>query len=140
MFVNVLKSPPIPWIAISFFLSNLAWATESGKNGDESGATEKALRIVPLLTSTPLTGTGVGLSASYLYQLDESSKSQLQIGGQYSNTDSVTLFVRNNSFFNDDGIGLRYAIQSRTGLDLRLDVVTTSENEESVYLTLNQAF
>ena len=44
---------------------------------------EKALRIVPLVTSTPLTGTGV---------------------------------------------------------DLRLDLVTTSENEESVYLTLNQAF
>ena len=38
------------------------------------------------------------------------------------------------------GIGARYAIQRRTGVDLRLDLVTTSENEESVYLTLNQAF
>ena len=38
------------------------------------------------------------------------------------------------------GIGMRYAIQRRTGVDLRLDLVTTSENEESVYLTLNQAF
>ena len=38
------------------------------------------------------------------------------------------------------GVGLRYAIQRRTGVDLRLDVVTTSENEESIYLTLNQAF
>ena len=38
------------------------------------------------------------------------------------------------------GLGVRYAIQRRTGVDLRLDLVTTSENEESVYLTLNQAF
>ena len=38
------------------------------------------------------------------------------------------------------GVGLRYAIQRRTGVDLRLDLVTTSENEESVYITLNQAF
>ncbi len=36
--------------------------------------------------------------------------------------------------------GMRYAIQRRTGVDLRLDLVTTSENDESVYITLNQAF
>ena len=38
------------------------------------------------------------------------------------------------------GVGARYAIQSRTGVDLRLDLVTTSEDENSVYLALNQAF
>ena len=38
------------------------------------------------------------------------------------------------------GLGVRYAIQRRTGVDMRLDLVTTSEDEESVYLTLNQAF
>ena len=38
------------------------------------------------------------------------------------------------------GVGGRYAIQSNTGVDLRLDIVTTSENEQSVYLALNQAF
>ena len=38
------------------------------------------------------------------------------------------------------GLGVRYAIQRRTGVDLRLDLVTTSENEQSIYLTLNQAF
>ncbi|MEH6570930.1 MAG: hypothetical protein V7709_17750 [Halioglobus sp.] len=66
---------------------------------------EQALRIVPLITSTPLTGTGVGLSASYLYRLDEeSSNSQLQVGGQYSDTDSVTLFVRNNAFYKGNDI------------------------------------
>ena len=38
------------------------------------------------------------------------------------------------------GVGGCYAIQSKTGVDLRLDLVTTSENEQSVYLALNQAF
>ena len=38
------------------------------------------------------------------------------------------------------GVGGRYAIQSKTGVDLRLNLVTTSENEQSVYLALNQAF
>jgi hypothetical protein len=79
-----------------------AWA---GEKGSETEPAEKALRIVSLLTSTPLTGTGVGLSTSYLYRMDEaSSKSQLQVGGQYSNTDSLTLFVRNNAFFNGNAI------------------------------------
>lgn len=78
-------------------------AAQAQKDGEE--ITEKALRIVPLVTSTPLTGTGVGLSTSYLYRLDDkSSKSQLQVGGQYSNTDSVTLFVRNNAFFKNNSI------------------------------------
>lgn len=64
---------------------------------------ESPLRIVPLLTSTPLTGTGVGAAASYLYKLDEGSPiSQLQVGGQYSNTDSVTLFLRNNAFLRNN--------------------------------------
>jgi len=72
---------------------------------ENAPAEEKALRIVPLLTSTPLTGTGVGLSASYLYQVDKgSAKSQLQVGGQYSNTDSITLFIRNNAFMRGDGM------------------------------------
>ena len=38
------------------------------------------------------------------------------------------------------GVGGRYAIQARTGVDLRLDFVTTSEDEQAVYLALNQAF
>ena len=64
--------------------------------------TEKPLRIVPLITSTPLAGTGYGAAASYLYKTDanpDSSASQLQVGGQYSNTDSITTFIRNNAFF-----------------------------------------
>jgi len=81
---------------------NIAAAEEEAT---ETEPEEKALRFVPLLTSTPLTGTGVGLATSYLYRLDEdSSKSQLQVGGQYSNTSSVTLFIRNNAFFRNNDI------------------------------------
>jgi hypothetical protein len=38
------------------------------------------------------------------------------------------------------GVGLRYMIQQQTGVDIRLDIVTTSENVQSLYLMLNQAF
>ena len=30
--------------------------------------------------------------------------SQMQVGGQYSNTDSVTLFIRNNAFIKGDSL------------------------------------
>lgn len=80
-------------------------AADDGNDSSVSQPDEKALRVVPLVTSTPLTGTGVGLSTSYLYALDdESSKSQLQVGGQYSDTDSVTLFIRNNAFYRNNDI------------------------------------
>lgn len=52
--------------------------------GQDSTKTEKALRVVPLITSSPLMGFGAGFAVSYLYNTDAwiSSKSQLQIGGQ----------------------------------------------------------
>ena len=62
---------------------------------------EKALRVIPLVTSSPLLGLGVGGAVSYLYDTKDgsSSKSQLQVGGQYSNTDSLNLFIKNNAYF-----------------------------------------
>ena len=45
-----------------------------------------------------------------------------------------------DGWYSAGGVGARYAIQRRTGVDIRFDLVTTSENEESIYLTLNQAF
>jgi hypothetical protein len=61
---------------------------------------EKPLRFVPLITSTPLAGTGLGGAASYLYKIDEgSSTSQLEAGAQYSDTDSITTFIRNTAFY-----------------------------------------
>ena len=78
----------------------LLFATTAFAADDDSGEKkERPLRIVPLITSTPLTGTGVGAAASYLYTVGEdSAPSQMQIGGQYSNTDSITTFIRNNAF------------------------------------------
>ena len=89
---------------------------------------EKALRIVPLVTSTPLTGTGAGFSASYLYRLDDdSSKSQLQVGGQYSNTDSVSLFLRNNAFLRgNDIVSTTALLPAKTNSEFDGDLPTLS--------------
>lgn len=74
--------------------------------GQGKTETEKSLIIVPLITSSPLLGTGVGASASYLYDADSgnSSKSQLQVGGQRSDTESWTTFIKNNSYFKKNSI------------------------------------
>jgi hypothetical protein len=67
---------------------------------------EKAVRVVPLLTSSPLMGIGAGAAISYLYDVGntDSSKSQLSAGGQYSNTASYNIFVNNTSFMNNNSI------------------------------------
>ncbi len=92
-------------VFFGLFACSLSSSTMADEEEVQQETEEKALRIVPLVTSTPLTCTGVGLSTSYLYKWDEnSSKSQLQVGGQYSNTDSVTLFIRNNAFFRGNDI------------------------------------
>jgi len=81
-----------------FFLLLFA-TTAFAADEDSVEKKERPLRIVPLITSTPLTGTGVGAAASYLYTVGEgSATSQMQIGGQYSDTDSITTFIRNNAF------------------------------------------
>lgn len=68
--------------------------------------TEKAFRIVPLVTSTPLMGWGFGATSSFLYKGDasEASKSQLIFEGQYTNTKSYSAFFRNNLWLRDNGI------------------------------------
>ena len=88
----------------NFFL--VLFSITIGLFAQEKTKKEKALRIVPLITSTPLMGVGFGGAASYLYNTgtDNSSKSQLQVGGQYSNTDSYNVFVTNNAWFNDNKI------------------------------------
>lgn len=73
------------------------------------------LKIVPLLTSTPTSGTGVGAIATCLYETDkESSPSQLIVAGEYTNTDSYGIFAINRAFFSADRImsvtSLAYAI------------------------------
>ncbi|MEN8139358.1 MAG: hypothetical protein ABFR62_13100 [Bacteroidota bacterium] len=66
-------------------------------SAQDSIKTEKPVRVVPLLTSTPLMGIGVGMAVSYVYMGDKSnsSKSQLQVGGQYTNTHSYSVYGKN---------------------------------------------
>jgi len=47
--------------------------TAFAANDDSAEKKEKPLRFVPLITSTPLTSTGVGAAASYLYKMGEDS-------------------------------------------------------------------
>jgi len=51
-------------------------------------------------------GLGAGAAASYLYDTgdDDSSKSQLEMGGQYSSTKSYVIFANNKAFFKDNSI------------------------------------
>jgi hypothetical protein len=74
--------------------------------GQDTTKTEKAIKIVPLITSSPLMGFGFGVAASGLYFTDGgiSSKSQVQVGGQYSNTKSYNVFIRNNAWFKNNTI------------------------------------
>ncbi|WP_440876224.1 BamA/TamA family outer membrane protein [Thalassotalea sp. PLHSN55] len=66
---------------------------------------ESALKFVPLLTSTPLMGAGIGGAVSYLYDTDEgSSKSQLRLSGQYSETDSYDISINNNAWLDGNNI------------------------------------
>lgn len=82
-----------------------------GQNVNQDSVTntpqkEKAFAVVPLITSTPLMGVGVGLTSSYLYQADasEASKSQLRVGGQYSTTKSYNIFATNNLWLKDNKV------------------------------------
>ncbi len=76
-----------------------------GVFAQDSTKTEKAVSVVPLITSSPLLGLGFGAGVSYLYRTDESSsKSQLSGGGQYSVTDSYVLYLDNKAFFKGNKI------------------------------------
>ncbi len=65
---------------------------------------EQAFKVVPLITSSPLMGFGFGAAASYLYNTkeDTSSKSQLQVAGQYSTTESYNASIQNSAWFNNN--------------------------------------
>lgn len=81
-------------------LSGNALAEESKEPVKESN-----FKWVPLLTSTPVAGVGAGAAFSYLYDLDDtSSRSQLRVGGQYTTAGSITMFVENGAFFDENNI------------------------------------
>lgn len=106
--------------------TSLLMATEDTNTTKE----ESALRIVPLITSSPLMGAGLGAAASYLGVANLN-------GGSFGEGDQSR---HDDGWYSAGGIGSFYAIQQRTGVDLRLDLVTTSENEHSLHLMLNQSF
>ena len=83
---------------ILFFFILLELTSFADEIKEES---QSNFKLIPLLTSSPLLGAGAGGAISYLYDTGEgvSSKSQLRVGGQYSNTKSYNLFVNNNAYF-----------------------------------------
>jgi hypothetical protein len=58
-------------------------------------------------------------------------------GGSYGNEGNSR---DDDGWYQAGGLGLRYAIQQKTGVDLRLDFVLTSKQDKGIYLKLNQAF
>ena len=58
-------------------------------------------------------------------------------GGSYGVDDKSR---DNDGWYTAGGIGGRYTIQPKTGVDLRLDLVRTGEGGYALYLMLNQAF
>lgn len=61
------------------------------------------------------------------------------LSGGSSGTESGSR-EENNGYYYSGGVGVRYAIQKRSGVDLRVDIVITNDNEQSIYVGLNQAF
>lgn len=84
------------FVMVSLFFSTLT-AQEIQKNN------EVVYKVVPLLSSNPTSGTGVGAAAMAVYKVDaDSSPSQAIVGGQYTNTDSYSVFGANLMFFDQD--------------------------------------
>jgi len=64
---------------------------------------DKTLKVVPVISSNPTAGTGVGVMGTLMYEADEkSSPSQALLSLQYTNTESYSLFVVNRLFFDED--------------------------------------
>lgn len=55
-------------------------------------------------------------------------------GTQSGNRDS------DNGDYYSGGVGVRYTLQKKQGLDYRIDLVTTNKGEQSIYASINQPF
>lgn len=111
--------------------------------GQDSTRTEKSFRIIPLVTSSPLMGLGAGLAVSYLYKTDSTNslKSQLQVGGQYSNTNSYNTFLKNNAWFkNNDFFSTTVIIQSSINNGFYSDEEDVAYNINSLLMSENLIF
>ena len=102
-------------------------------------AEDSSIKVVPLITSTPLMGLGVGGAVSFLYSTNKNidSKSQLRLGGQYSNTKSWSLFAINNAFFKNN----KYMSQTKfTYSSINNDFSSKEESGDVKYNTETTLF
>jgi hypothetical protein len=87
---------------------------------DEGKADEKDKWIaMPIPISNPTIGTGLGLSALYLYKIDEASPtSNTMVGGLYTNTDSWLVGIKQTTYLDGD----KYRLNGTLGYaNLNLD-------------------
>lgn len=85
-----------------------------------------------------------GVQTEYRYQIPDTRFRLAVFGGvahlSGESNGSSGASREDDGWYSAGGVGARYAIQPKTGVDLRLDLVTTSENEQSIYLMLSQSF
>lgn len=83
-------------------------------------------KIVPLISSNPTSGTGVGGAITYLYSLDpDSSPSQLLTGAQYTNTKSWSAFAKNDIYLYSDKLrstSVISVIHNKSQFDIPADI------------------
>jgi len=70
---------------------------------DTNSSNGVSFRGMPIVSSNPTAGTGVGATGIMVYKADKnSSPSQTVLTGQYTNTKSYNLFLVNRMFFDSD--------------------------------------
>lgn len=80
-----------------FFLGIQLFAQENVEDKDEI-----IYKFVPLLSSNPTSGTGIGAAATALYTVDDSAPSQVLVGGQYTDSKSYSIVALNRMYFDSD--------------------------------------
>ena len=74
-------------------------------SADDNNATDHdvSFRAMPVLSSNPTSGTGVGATGMMIYRVDkDSSPSQTILTGQYTSTKSYNTFAVNKMYFSSD--------------------------------------
>ena len=91
-------------LLLSTLLASSLTAGEENSTIDVSKSLKEGrYKIVPLVSSNPTSGTGVGAAVTYLYDLDaDSSPSQLLSGAQYTDTKSWSAFAKNDAYLYGD--------------------------------------
>jgi len=71
--------------------------------GIANGEDSNSYKVVPIVSSNPTAGTGVGVMGVMMYNADKtSSPSQALISAQYTDTDSYNIFIVNKLFIDSD--------------------------------------